>query len=551
MTTKPGNRICNIAATLVAAICCAVGEARAADPTATAASPAPTADRYASALDHFRAERWADAERDLREFFSSPNANADARLASARYYLAEALLRGGKPAEAVDSYRKLLDDPLDDAARAIVRFRLGEASYLGKRYPLAVEELTKFVDDYPQHPALPRALHYLGETAYAERDYRRAETALAHSTAAFPDDPAYSRVVVLQACSLMQLGRTREAWAVLAPQYFVSDSREPVDAFVVQLAATLLAAVGNDAEAATAYERLLTKPESADRRFEILTALAEIYVRQERWDDAAESARLASAAASKEQQPQALRLAAEIELARGELAAADEQYAQLVRDFPKHELAVAARLQRGRIAQEAGDWEAAAERFAELCELPRAEDAVRNEAWQGRLQALAQAKRWTDLTEIVAAARKAVTSESLRAEIDYLEGRANLGQAELDRARESFARCLSNRAADDSEVGTLARFMTGETYFLQRRYAEAIAEYDRIRSPQNTHWQAAALLQRGKCREQMNQIAEARADYDALLRDFADSAFAAEARSRLEACVARSAAAPNNTRTER
>ena len=50
----------------------------------------------------------------------------------------------------------------------------------------------------------------------------------------------------------------------------------------------------------------------------------------------------------------------------------------------------------------------------------------------------------------------------------------------------------------------MAQWMIGESFFHQEKYAEALAEYLRVddRYP-FPRWQAAALLQAGKCHERL------------------------------------------------
>jgi TolA-binding protein len=89
----------------------------------------------------------------------------------------------------------------------------------------------------------------------------------------------------------------------------------------------------------------------------------------------------------------------------------------------------------------------------------------------------------------------------------------------------------------------MAQWMIGESHLLQEQYADAIREYLRVEVLYAyPHWQAAALLQAGKCYEQTGQWKNAGDAYSRLLARYSQSEFAAEARERLPAVQGRTAA---------
>jgi TolA-binding protein len=545
MPQRQTFRLCHVAAILVAASCCADVVAEDA-PLSPVVLPATDAGRdlYDVAAEHLQAGRWSDAATALQKFVTEQS--TDPRIARGQLLLGEALVRSGHTADAVAPYRAALSGDLDAAAAATARFRLGEELYTTRSYAAAIVELTEFVDAHRDHAALPRALHYLGEAAYAEHDYATAERALAWHAAMFADDPLAERTRLLQTCCLMQLGRPAAAWTVLAPIYW--QTTEKRDLFVDDLAATLLTTLGRDDEACAAYESLLKQDLGKPRRVAILLQLTELHGINERLDDAARTIASAVESADAEQLPDALNVQAEIAAERGEIDAADDALGRLAKEFPKHALATQAIYRRGDLAVQRGDWNLAAQRFAEVCDRPGVDAEWKTAAWSARLQALAQDRQWGEIIALADEARKQIAAGAGRAEVDYLCGRARLGCAELDTARDEFARCLSVKETQGTEIAALAQFMTGETYFLQRNYEAALAAYRRTAVHEQPHWSAAALLQAAKCSEQLQRPAEAVTTYEALLHDFADSAFVDEARTRLAACTSKSAAKPEPAR---
>ncbi len=120
-------------------------------------------------------------------------------------------------------------------------------------------------------------------------------------------------------------------------------------------------------------------------------------------------------------------------------------------------------------------------------------------------------------------------------EADYVIGRAQAARAEFDEARESYHKVIRNPAASKSETAAMAQWMIGEAYMHQRNYRAALAEYLKVEILYAyPRWQAAALVQAGKCHELLNEPAAAEAAYDRLLKIQSDATFRGEATRRLE-----------------
>ena len=80
----------------------------------------------------------------------------------------------------------------------------------------------------------------------------------------------------------------------------------------------------------------------------------------------------------------------------------------------------------------------------------------------------------------------------------------------------------------------MAQWMIGESCFHQKRYTAATEAYERcLREHQFPRWQAAALLQAGKCRLLQGDVEAARRDLERVASDYADQPLAVEAKSRL------------------
>jgi len=501
------HRATRFAATLVAAIACA-------DLTTTFAQDAPTAagsDESIGSIEPATSEPTASAEANAAEIVTAVEVDPfvlageqfraaqwtkaidtlrqalvahadDERAPAARFYLAEALLHANRHGEAAAAYRDCLREELADALQATAQFRLSEALFLAGDMATARTAAETFLATNPHHAFAPQARFYCGEACRALGDYHAAEASLAYITAAHADDALAPRAALLQAACLLELNQPRAAWTVLAPQL--------VDAAQGDVA--LAEALAGNALAALADEHAVT---AAD-------------------DDA-------------------------------QLDAAESRFAELLSSLPQHAAAPYAAFRLAQIGAERGDWQTAADHFTAAIEHPDLDAELAPQAWLGRAQAAAQLRRWDDVIDAATTAAERFPTWSRQYEFAYLRGRAHVGRAELDAAREAFALVTASQDAVGTETAVLARFMTAETYLLQRAYEPALAEYLRVVELDVSPWQASALLQCGKCREQLGRPHEARRDYARLLAEFPEASCAAEA-SRRQESASQHAAQPNS-----
>jgi TolA-binding protein len=159
----------------------------------------------------------------------------------------------------------------------------------------------------------------------------------------------------------------------------------------------------------------------------------------------------------------------------------------------------------------------------------------------------AQLKRWSDARQIAEAIEQKYPGFDQQFEADYLIGRACAAEANLDEARKQYQKVVRSPQGGKTETAAIAQWMIGESYLLQEQYAAAIREYLRVETLYAyPHWQAAALLQAGKCYEQLGQWKSAGDAYARLLKLYAKTEFASEARERLQGAQAQIAARPKS-----
>ena len=152
-----------------------------------------------------------------------------------------------------------------------------------------------------------------------------------------------------------------------------------------------------------------------------------------------------------------------------------------------------------------------------------------------RAQLLAQRGQWQEAYEMAAAIANRFPDFRQQHEVDYLLGRCLSSQGRFAEARRAYERVVRSPTGSHTETAAMAQWMVGESYLHQKEYDQAIRAYHRVVSLYDyPRWQAAALLQAGKCHERKGETAEALRLYAQLLKDHPATTFAADAAERLK-----------------
>ena len=149
-------------------------------------------------------------------------------------------------------------------------------------------------------------------------------------------------------------------------------------------------------------------------------------------------------------------------------------------------------------------------------------------------------KKYEELEPIVAELRQRPMKSPFLHQAEEVLGRGFKQQAppKFDEARRAFERVVADPAAFRTETAAKSQFLIGETFFLQEKWPEAFIAYQKVFNNYDfPDWQAAALLQSGKCDEQQQQWKEAVATYKLLLDKFPKSMHVEEAKLRKEAAT--------------
>ena len=223
--------------------------------------------------------------------------------------------------------------------------------------------------------------------------------------------------------------------------------------------------------------------------------------------------------------------------ARGKWEPAGQEFARFVQEFPDSPRRVAAEYWVAEADYQLGSYESAADRFARL----KRQIGDRRETWMGMIplrlaQSQAQLRKWNEAYATVSKIEADYPGFPQQYEADYLIGRCLQDQAELEGARKAYQRVIDSPQGAKTETAAMAQWMTGETYFLQKDYPAALREYYRVETLYAyPKWQAAALLQAGKCCQKLGKPTDAADCLNRLLKKYPDIApFADSARKLLK-----------------
>jgi len=138
--------------------------------------------------------------------------------------------------------------------------------------------------------------------------------------------------------------------------------------------------------------------------------------------------------------------------------------------------------------------------------------------------------------ERIAAARKAAGDNAASIALTkMLESELAIRRSNFDDSRRILEQVIRS-AETAAELRGRAQWLIGETWYMQRRYTNAIEAYRKVEAMDTTGtWVAASYLQAGKAFEQMGRHKEATLCYGAILSRFSDTSYAVPAGNRMAA----------------
>jgi TolA-binding protein len=484
--------------------------------------------------------------------------------------------QGETARRALEAFRaKYPDDKLNDRVVAYldeIELSAVESLMAAKRFSDAEDKLQAFLKSRPTAKHADRAMGQLAVCQLQLGENDKAAETFALLLSRFPTSPAAAEAAWSRGQVLERLSKFD---AALASYQVVIDHHANSPRFddATLGAARLHNQLRQFDQAIELYHRLLrdqAKSSQADAaRYGLAWALRDSGKRSEAdeqfqtlhdsfrqsryWNDS--TFRLAESAFEQKQLDKADRLLEELLTAKppaevrehalylqGQVAATEQTWGRvaetmnrLSHDFPNSTLRFPAEYWTAEAAYRQGQYEEAGKRFAALA----SQLGGRHETWLPMIplrqaQSLAQQKQWAEAQAVAARIEADWPEFSEQYEADYLQGRALATQANFDGARKSFQKVIRSPTGGKSETAAMAQWMIGETYFHQENYEAALHEYLRVEILYAyPRWQAAALLQAGKCQEALGHWQDATELYGRLIKAYPKTEFTDEAKRRL------------------
>lgn len=166
---------------------------------------------------------------------------------------------------------------------------------------------------------------------------------------------------------------------------------------------------------------------------------------------------------------------------------------------------------------------------------------------QAEMQALKQ--NWEEAEGIVSRIQSQFPQCDCRDDVDYIRARCLISKARFDEARQLLERIAREPTFHSPDLAARVRWMMGETFLMQRRYAEALLAYDSVLDTGcSSYWRSAAWMQKGQSHELLSDESAARHAYQTVLDDFADGPFAPLAQQKLDSLKSSNAPRATNAR---
>lgn len=207
---------------------------------------------------------------------------------------------------AIARYEEFLQAYPQDARNDRVLYQLARAQEQGGDLENALKTLTRLVQTFPGTLHADEAQFRRGELLFAMRDYKQAETAYAAVLASGEASPFTERALYMQGWSLFKQGRLEEA---LQPFFGVLDLKlgglpanvrdeadlaqvralTRADRELVDDSFRVMGIALSNLQGAESIGRYITTPQREGYQFRVYSALGELYIRQERIKDAADT----------------------------------------------------------------------------------------------------------------------------------------------------------------------------------------------------------------------------------------------------------------------
>lgn len=519
-----------------------LAEYLAADPAAADADDALLKLALARLRGNNAAAALADFDRLLRDFPKSPHH------LQALFERGQALVALNRGDDAKTAFEALLAEDGRSRFAAPAHEHLAALAAGRKDLKAAAEQYRLAADAQPQGPDAAGALLHRGEMLIALGEAAEAEKLLDALLRDAGQSSLAPRILAQLGIARARKGDYAGALKTLDRPGASLDLLDPPLRRAVKLERALcLRKLDRPDEAAAVYDELI-KTSGATPDLYALVELAQLDAARERYEPAAALLRTFRAATAQQPAPDNLREPAlyrlgvcEFKLGRSREAA--EVLDEFIRGFDSSELLASASYFCGEAQFQLGAFDRAAANFGRVVErFPK--DAACEPALLRLGECQAQLQKWAESERTFATHLDRFASGELAYQslFGVAWARENLGR--IDEAITMYRQVI---ATHKGPTAARAQFQIGECLFAGKQYEDAVRELLKVdilyAYPE---WSAAALYEAGRCLEQLNKRAEARAQFTAVTDKYKGSKWAGLAAERLKALPA--AAPPGRER---
>ncbi|MCC7085589.1 MAG: tetratricopeptide repeat protein [Pirellulales bacterium] len=532
--------------------------------------------RLALATSLIALEKSNDAIEPLQAYLASGRQDASAQ--RARSALAICLAR----TQRIEAAKLMLDELKsrhpDSKMLLTTTHHVAEAAYAAGQYQAAYDLFSQLAAQGNPAELIAAGLAGMGWSRQQLGEFETAAEIFGEFLQLFPADARAADVTLARGQAWEKIGKNDAALA-LYKQSLGRFRQSPQLPQILFAAAKLCDHLGQDDEAVSLYQRFVREfPQASDADAaiygwawalrdlgrgndsdKVFRQLRDEFPSSRFWPDA--SFRLAERAAQRgdsEQaaallkpllegqctpavQQHALYLSAQIEIAELRWKQAEEPLRRLIQEHPDSSLRLPAEFWYAEVAYRATDYTAAKYRFDTIAQ----HIGGQTDTWVAmvplrRAQMMLQRQEWPKARDLAESIARDFPDFDQQFEADYVIGRCLAAEADFDGARGMYQRVVRSPGGGKTETAAMAQFMIGESHFHQEKYDEALREYLRVEILYPyPRWQAAALLQAGKCHEKLGHSKEAAELYTHLKSKHPDSEFVAEANERLQSIANR------------
>lgn len=463
----------------------------------------------------------------------------------ALYQLAELCFEAKEYDKAVEYYAKAVEQQPKSELAPYALFGQALCLYETGQLALSAKILSRFPEEYKTSDLLPQALYRQGLCLLKLKKWDEAKTVFLELSSTMPKHELARSATVLAGTCLQEQKKWAEAAKLFhtAIDSFAPDKDQP--RLLYELAWSYREA-GNEAESVAAFQSLADKyasdPLAADALFHLAETKYKAPDKPEQPNETAQRLKIArilyvrslNAAQDKRLEDKILYRVGWCDWLSEKYASAADVFDRLWREHGESELAPDALFHAGQAYARIEAHETAVQRFKELLDNPRyARFKFLPEAGFGLGEAEFALNQQDEAEKILSVWIKDNPDHSAVAQARFILGRVKYDKKDYSSALENFAAIPS---LTHSELAAQAQFYSGQVFHAQGKLKEAVMAYLRVQAlyPDVAEWNAAALFEKAKCLEILEESDEAAAAYAEILKKYKDTKWAEMAADRLK-----------------